>query len=386
MMNMGTVEEILDSTCMKSCYAKQESNLIANNYDVLKKGKMNRLVQRYLAVILWISACCLPAEATVYSITDLGDLGGNYSQGRYVNNAGQVVGTSYLSGSPHQEHAFIWQSGSMTDLGTLGGYFSVYPYINSSGVIAFDPDLSSGTRHPGIWSGGTIADLMASYPGDVGQVSGINDAGTVIGRSWHGTAHPFEYVGGIMVDLSSYGMYTSASLSGINNSGQICGSNTSSTTFAFIYSGGIQYPLGAIGTGTVSQANGINDLGQVVGSATTDSTNTYRHAFVWYPTTPNGTTGNFHELLPLAGTLSLAQGINTYGEVVGATSVSGGGNHAFIWHRRYSDTGMEDLNTLIPSGSGVTLDIANGINDKGWIAATGTLPSGYSHGFLLIPL
>jgi probable HAF family extracellular repeat protein len=45
---------------------------------------------------------------------------------------------------------------------------------------------------------------------------------------------------------------------------------------------------------------------------------------------------------------------------------------------------MQDLNSLIPVGSGWVLSIANGINDSGEIVGYGLI-HGKTHGFLLTP-
>lgn len=66
-----------------------------------------------------------PAATTRYEVTDLGTLGGDYSEANGLNAAGQVVGSSTTA--PGQEpfgpgtRAFLWTAGEMTDLGTLGG-------------------------------------------------------------------------------------------------------------------------------------------------------------------------------------------------------------------------------------------------------------------------
>src|SRR3954462_6253579 len=59
--------------------------------------------------------------APQYTLTDLGTLGGNYSQAYGVNSLGRAVGTT--AGS--FPHAFRFRAGNSKDLGTLGGQRSV---------------------------------------------------------------------------------------------------------------------------------------------------------------------------------------------------------------------------------------------------------------------
>ncbi len=75
------------------------------------------------------------------------------------------------------------------------------------------------------------------------------------------------------------------------------------------------------------------------------------------------------DLGTLGGTSSYATGINTSNEVVGEAYTSSDKMHAF----EYSDDSMEDLNSLLPSGSGWTLTEATGINDLGQIVGDGTI-------------
>ena len=122
--------------------------------------------------------------------------------------------------------------------------------------------------------------------------------------------------------------------------------------------------LGTLTTGdvAVSVAIAINDLGQVTGYAQTDAGTT--HAFLWSTTTGMqdlgalGTGGADH---------SEAWAVNNAGVVVGKTGTPTG-VHAFVWT---PERGMVDLNTLVPPGTGL-LDLAQGINDSGEIAATTT--------------
>ena len=59
-------------------------------------------------------------KAFLYSqgvMTDIGTLGGTFSEGLGINDAGQVTGTSYTS--DHVQHAFLYSNGTVIDLNTV---------------------------------------------------------------------------------------------------------------------------------------------------------------------------------------------------------------------------------------------------------------------------
>lgn len=79
---------------------------------------------------------------------------------------------------------------------------------------------------------------------------------------------------------------------------------------------------------------------------------------------------------------SYALGINSKGQVVGSWTDCTHYVHAFLGE----DGGpVVDLNTLIALNSGLQLTLALYINDRGEIAAHGTLSNGDQHAVLLIP-
>jgi hypothetical protein len=55
--------------------------------------------------------------------------------------------------------------------------------------------------------------------------------------------------------------------------------------------------------------------------------------------------------------------------------------HAFVWQKGT----MRDLNTLIPAGSPLTLNVAYTVNEAGVIAGLGTNSAGDTHAFILVP-
>lgn len=88
------------------------------------------------------------------------------------------------------------------------------------------------------------------------------------------------------------------------------------------------------------------------------------------------------DLGTLGGTYSHALGINDSGQVVGYASTTDDtiGWNAFL----YSGGVMNDLNNLLPLGSGWLLTYAIDINNSGQIVGTGYI-GGQTHAFLMTP-
>ena len=226
----------------------------------------------------------------------------------------------------------------------------------------------------------TITDLTPGGSYSVGF--GINASGQVTGQfvttdnSGNSAIHAFLYSGGSMTDLGTLGGNSSSGI-GINASGQVTGNSYTTGNYfyhAFLYSGGSMTDLGTLPGGSYSGGSGINDSGQVTGFFTSGVGTV--HAFLY-------SGGSMTDLGTLSGgSYSQGQGINDSGQVVGLSDTSNGAFHAFLYT---PGTGMVDLNTLLPSGSGLTLNYAYAINDAGQITGYGTNPNGAPHAFLLSP-
>ncbi len=132
------------------------------------------------------------------SVTDLGNLGGTANPALLgvgnaalaINNRGQVVGTSALSGNT-THHAFLWTwDTGMRDLGTLpGDIVSAGLGINNRGEVIGNsispPGLPTGNPHPFLWQDGVMADLNtlipAGSPLQLLTAFSINDRGQIAG-------------------------------------------------------------------------------------------------------------------------------------------------------------------------------------------------------------
>ncbi len=93
------------------------------------------------------AAIACRVAAAEYVLRDLGTLGGSVSLAFGLNDAGQVVGSSYLAGGT-TSHACLWEPGQgIIDLGTLGGTQSEARRINNSGWIVGWAELPGGNDH-----------------------------------------------------------------------------------------------------------------------------------------------------------------------------------------------------------------------------------------------
>jgi len=287
-------------------------------------------------------------DAVLWKGTEIIDLGGYFSSAAAVNNSGQVVGNTLNTATlpALNVRAFLWQTGTMRDLGTLGGDQAFADFVNERGEVSgtsYTNSTPNPPQDPFLWENGTMQDL-GTLGGTFGVPNSLNNRGQVVGQSnltGDATFHPFLW--------------------DKKNSPQLT-------------------DLGTLG-GNFGSAFWINDAGEVVGWATTPGDQTIQ-AFLW-------TNGVMKNLGTVNGQpCAFAQNVNSKRQVVGVAfdCVTPGG-HAWLWE---NGGPIVDLNTLVPSGSTLTLELAENINDRGEISGIGSPPGCADpfvcgHAFVLIP-
>jgi probable HAF family extracellular repeat protein len=338
-----------------------------------------------------------------YTVTDLGTLGGTFSQASGINNKGSVVGFATLAGDT-AVHAFLWRKGVMTDLGTFGGPISVAISVNERNEVVgvsetnvTDPlgeDFCGFGDHliclPFLWRAGVTTPLP-TLGGDNGQAVDINNRGEVLGFAENATPDPgcappqvlhFEPVvwsKGRIQELPTFPGDPDGVASAINNAGEAllptgnCASIGPPGGHDSVLQHGSLIDLGTLG-GIPLAANDINNKGQVVGTLFAGGPDI--EAFLWQ----NGVAVGLGTLPGDVG--SVASAISGNGKVTGQSCDANGNCRGFLWQ----DGVMTDLSTLVPADSTLEFPDPLDINSRGEIVGLGVQKStGELHAFLLTP-
>lgn len=117
---------------------------------------------------------------------DLGTLGGDHLDGSTatdINDNGEIVGDSTVSGETSFSHAFFWRNQIMSDLGTLGGDNSRALSINNNGQVVGYAETKYGKEHAFLWVDGVMKDLSLNTPfaNGTSRAIKINNKGQIIG-------------------------------------------------------------------------------------------------------------------------------------------------------------------------------------------------------------
>jgi len=291
-----------------------------------------------------------------------------------INSSGQVTGTFY---TPTGEHAFLYSGETLDDLGTLAatgngnvpGAATGFA-LNSSGTVVgqiVDPNTLQFSQGF-IYANGVMSALTnPANSGTLCWATGINDDGLIVGSCNSLPAYAVIYNNGAGKQIGPGGFLA------VNNYGQIAGFKDID---AALYQNGTwtALPNPAGQQVTFSVATSINNAGEIVGFSNTGNGS----ALIW--SYANGAT----QALPaMPGSCNTTQcggtptlQINNMGQMVGTNITFPLPTNQAAYSPFWLESGTAtDLNSLIdpndPNAPFVTLLVANGINDDGWIVATG---------------
>ena len=272
-------------------------------------------------------------------VSDLGDLGGGWSQADWMNDAGVVVGVASVDPSSGTSHAFVWEKEHMSDLGEIGGGYSEATYVCRQGVISGFALTASGIDVPVLFENGTVTRLP-SLAGPTGAA--------MLGTS----ELPGEQVGESDTALQGPGgiPFTHAALwkgTQLIDLGTLIGAKGNSSAVAVNASGTI------IGTSDIPQAN--------------QEGKHYTHAVMWN----NG--AHIVDLGTLGGLSSVVTQVNAAGVIVGSATTAAGVSHAVLWQGGKIVDLHQEVSAQLPPN--VILMSADSITDSGFIEATAYNPA-----------
>ena len=292
--------------------------------------------------------------APIYSVVNLGTLGGGRSDSFAINNSGAAAGVSAIAGAGIDVPVAF----SGTQVRALGSAPGQANGINDSGVVVGTTYTPSGARAT-VWTD-TGLRYLPTLGGSDAYGTGINNSGNVVGSATtaSGEAHAFLTFRDSVLDLGTLGGDWSSAYA-VNDRHEVVGySATASGRYrAFKWSEGAgMVAIPSLG-GVSNYAFGINSRGSVVGAAAT-AKNTLE-AFLY--------DASGLRSLGTLGYGSYAYGINSGNHVVGYSYDLEGRSRAFVWR----DGFMYDLNAVTAGLDGLTLEAAYGVNEFGQIVGSG---------------
>jgi probable HAF family extracellular repeat protein len=344
----------------------------------------------YYLSSLGLSGALLAAPsvtAQTYSVKDLGiPPQNNFSEAKGINQSGQVLGLAgtlipgFTFGQPTA--AFVYTDGKMTPLD-----FSPQGIAGDDSKDSWEQGdkrklrITGDSNNYAVLYEDHFLRTLGALPGDLSSVGmAVNSSGEVAGVS--GGAKAFLYKDGNLFNLGNFPGGSGAQALGINDFGDVTGEAFLASGYghAFLYRKDKLTDLGTLPGTVYSVGAAINNSVEVTGYAYSADSSLF-HAFLW-------SKGKMLDLGLLPhGFLSQGLSINSWGQVVGMADVpipnfpEDDLFHGFL----YSNGKMYDLNSLIPPNSGWVIEVGQGINDKGEIAATGYPATGNSipHALLL---
>jgi probable HAF family extracellular repeat protein len=234
---------------------------------------------------------------------DLGTLGtGTDAMALLVNERGQIAGDSYtgsdpsepcaMIGLPLSTGAFLWDHGTLIDLGNLGGTCTYAFAMNNRGQVVGGSSLTGDqVQHPYLWDGRLID--LHTFGGSLGAALAINDGGAVAGWASYegdGVLHAALWTQGVMKDLGTLNADEWSFAFSINARGQVVGVSGPPFDFdaghAFLWEdGGPMVNLEDLVVGGsplhLTEPGTINDRGEIAGNGFDAEGN--EHAYLLVP-------------------------------------------------------------------------------------------------------
>lgn len=279
-----------------------------------------------------------------------------------IDESGQVVGTT----AGHR--AALWsEKTGLRELPLPAGFYnSEGVAVNNSGQatgVVFDRNFS---KHQAFIFANNILTLLA---GEQSRSYDINDSGEVAGESLLPGSKATAPVSWNKNAIRALGGCCGGSAKGVDRNADIIGDVYDETGRYQAFLWNAKQGIQLIGPADrYSSAIALNDHGHVVIQAFSD-------VFLYAGT-------SLTRLELSRNDPSQPRAINNCDVVVGSSGPFADAERAFVWDRSH---GFLDLNTLIASDSGWTLEAATSINDHGEIVGWGDYKDEEDTGFLLIP-
>lgn len=203
-----------------------------------------------------------------YTLTYLGTLGGDSAWAHDINDRDQVVGDALTAAG--EQHAFLWEAGTMRDLGTLRDW-STARAINDTGLVV---GASTGLLHPTLtyaarWEAGELKAIPEFGMNYATVATAVNDAGVIAGEH---KGEAFTWFAGDTLRLPPYrevsvSTHPWVDVHDIDATGAVVGAVYGSGYYsAARYSSGMAYKVGRkCGGRAGAAATAITDVGQMAG-------------------------------------------------------------------------------------------------------------------------
>jgi uncharacterized membrane protein len=324
------------------------------------------LGMRPLAALLVTLSALLASGASTraqgYVLTELSPVSSFGARAWEINEVGIAVGHG-LSPSL-QLHALVWPGGPTTDLTPTNALAEAHG-LSNGGIVAGWSRNASGATEATRWIGGQ-GSFLGWLPGHIGSLAqDANDAGLICGWSVTSVGDP---VACVWIDGNIEAINVAQSWAfAVSETGDVVGRRWAGVdTQAFRWRAGDLVVLPDLGPHN-AQAVGISPAGRVAGSAESPVTGR-AHAVVWEPDGSLTDLGPY--VSPTGPASAQANDVNDAGIAVGTAFIDPVAEITFamVWR----GAGAENLNGLIPPGSGWTLSQAQAVNDRGEIVGFGT--------------